>query len=68
MRGQRQSFVHVDPKDIRHSTFLNSCVQGVTTIFSMYPHLKPHLYSRRRQAIGQGDLDVPRTSLTFATV
>ena len=37
MHGQRQSFVRLDPKDIRHSTFLHSCVQGVATVFFPVP-------------------------------
>lgn len=40
-------------------------------IFSSFPFLfflfiKPHLHSSEKQAVGQGDLDVPRARLTFA--
>lgn len=62
-------FVLVDPERIHHSAILKSCVQDVESIhsISLYAHLRPHLDSRQRRASGQGDLDVPRTSLTFAT-
>lgn len=36
------------------------CTRCRNNFFPPYPRLKPHLYSEWRQAIGQGDLDVPR--------
>lgn len=49
------------------SIALCTCVRKVCFFFPP-ARLQPHLHSRQSQAIGQGDLDVPRTSLTFATI